>query len=288
MLKVLKQIIGYLLIKMHRFEKKDQNDILSLFFHNPPKKLFDKILKWLIKHNYKVISLQELEISITQKKRINKSAIITFDDGWKENLELLNLIEKYQMPVAIFIPTESVISGNYWFEYARIKGQQNISGIRKIQDFKNLPSTVLSEKVNLLKNFFTLKRSCLTLDELKMLSKNKFVTLGSHTVSHPILSKCSYEMQEYELSQSKIILNEWLNINTSYLAYPNGDYDNNTLRIVKQCNYKLCFTIHSEKINVEEVNPYQIPRYCIDDNGGYFESIAKALGIWQKCFYKKK
>jgi peptidoglycan/xylan/chitin deacetylase (PgdA/CDA1 family) len=286
MLQVIKQIIAYLLIKLHFLRKDDKNEILSIFFHSPSKKLFDKILKWLFKNNYKIISLEELNIIINQKLKIEKLAIITFDDGWKKNLELLDSIEQYKVPVAIFIPTEAIESGNYWFEYARLIGQHKYSGIKKIKEFKNLSTPLLNNKIKVIKSNYELKRSCITLDELKKINENKLITIGSHTITHPILKQCSIEMQEQELSQSKAILSKWLGREIEYFAFPNGDFDENTIRIAKSCNYKLCFTTKPGRINVDNIDPFRIPRYCIDDKGGYFESVAKILGIWQKYFPK--
>lgn len=288
MRKVIKQIIAYFLIKLHSLREDDKNGILSIFFHSPSKKLFDKILKWLLKNSYKVISLEDLNIIIKQKLETEKLAIITFDDGWNKNLDLLDSIEQHKVPVTIFIATEAIESGNYWFEYARLKGQYKYSGIKRIDEFKNLPASQLNMKIKVIKSNYEIRRNCITLDELKKINENRLITIGSHTVTHPILKQCSIEMQKQELSQSKSILSEWLGIEIEYFAFPNGDFDENTIKIAKSCNYKLCFTTKPGRIKIGNVDPFRIPRNCINDDGGYFESVAKILGIWQKYFPKRK
>jgi len=285
MRRTIKQVFAYLLMKLYSFKKHD-SEILSIFFHNPPKRLFDSTVKWLIRNNYKIISLKELNSIFDQKLKAGKLAVITFDDGWQNNLKLINTIEKYNVPIAIFIPTEAVISGNYWFEFARQKDQDAFSGIKNIGEFKNLAASTLKNKVDTLKSHYRLQRSCMTLQELKRISEIDLITIGSHTVTHAILKQCPIEMQELELRQSKETLAKWIGKEIKYLAFPNGDYDEHTIRIAKDCNYKLCFTIKPGNINVEDADPFRINRCCIDDNDGFHTSVAKTLGIWQKYFPK--
>lgn len=286
MRRTIKQVFAYLLMKLYSFKKHDP-EIISIFFHDPPKKLFENTVKWLIKNNYKIISLKELNIILDEKLKAGKHAVITFDDGWQNNLKLINTVEKYNVPIAIFIPTEAVISGNYWFEFARQKDQNAFSGIKNIGEFKNLAASELKNKIDTLKRHYRLRRSCMTLQELKRISEIDLITIGSHTVTHPILQQCPIEMQELELRQSKETLAKWIGKEIKYLAFPNGDYDEHTIRIAKDCNYKLCFTIKPGKINVEDADRFRINRCCIDDNDGFYTSVAKTMGIWQKYFPKK-
>ena len=116
------------------------------------------------------------------------------------------------------------------------------------------------------------------------MSENEFITIGSHTVTHPILTNTCFETQMRELRESKRILSKWLQKDIEYLSYPNGDYNKDTIEIAKKCSYKLGFTIKSGLIDSKEVEPFEIPRNALYDEGGYYENISKLLGIWQKIF----
>lgn len=280
----LRELLGYLLIKIYFFKKQSHNGILSIYFHNPPKALFEKILIWLVAKGYKFISVKELENNINQKLNNEKLVFISFDDGWKGNLELIEAIERWKVPVAIFIPTDAIEDGNYWWEYSLIEGQQKYSGINNTEHFKQLSEEVFNEKIAILKKKYRLERSCITLPELRRMSENEFVTIGSHSVTHPILTNTSFETQTWELKESKRILSKWLHDEIEYISYPNGDYNEDTIEIAKKCTYKLGFTIHPGKIITQEVDPFMIPRNAIYDEGGYYENISKLLGIWQKFF----
>jgi len=281
--KFLRESIAFFLLQVYYVSRPKTKGIVSFYFHNPPPKLFDKILKWMVKKGYRFVSIQELQNIIGTKTDTKNLAFLCFDDGWRGNLDLVELIEKYKVPVVIFVPVVGLENGNYWWEYTFIQDQYKYSGIKKIEDFKKLPEDVFKEKVAILKQNYSLKeRSCITADELKVISENEYITIGSHSLTHPILTSCSVETQRQELYESKTILSQLLNKEVDYLAYPNGNFDDNTIEIAKQCGYKLGFTTNPGRIDIEEVNPYMIPRNALYDNGGYYENISKILGIWQK------
>jgi len=284
MFKFWREAWAFLLIKIYYLHKPKIEGIVSVYFHYPSKELFEKILKWFISHNYRFVSIAELDNIISEKVQTTNLAFISFDDGWKSNLELIEVIEKYKVPVTIFIPTQAVVEGNYWWEYATIKGQERLTGIKGLNGFKKLSEELFKEKITLLKQKYTLPRSCITLEELQELDKINLITIGSHTVTHPILKKCSYETQLFELTESKKTLSQWLNRNIEYLAYPNGDYNDHTIKIAREINYKLCFTINPGKIDAVSINPFIISRNALYEGGGYFENISKILGIWQTFF----
>jgi peptidoglycan/xylan/chitin deacetylase (PgdA/CDA1 family) len=288
MTKILREIIACILILIYYISRQKREGILSIYLHNPSKLLFEKIHKWLVDKGYKFISIEELENIINKKLITEKLVFISMDDGWRGNLDLIESMEKFKVPVTIFVPTQAVEEGNYWWEYARIKGQQKYSGVKKVEDFKKLPEEIFRDKIAILKNHYSLKRSCITLDELKRIGEHELITVGSHTVTHPVLNKCSIKTQTHELLESKGILSRWLNKDVKYLAYPNGDYDDNTIEIARKCGYKLCFTINPGKINVNNINPLLIPRNAMYDSAGIFENISKILGIWQKVLKRNR
>jgi glycosyltransferase involved in cell wall biosynthesis/peptidoglycan/xylan/chitin deacetylase (PgdA/CDA1 family) len=282
-----RETLALILIRIHYLLKIKNTGILSIYFHNPSRFLFERIIKWLLNKNYRFISINELDDMIYKRKPSEKLIFLCFDDGWRGNLDLIEVVEKYQIPITIFVTIDAVKEGNYWWEYALIEGQEKYSGIRKILDFKKLPEKELNEKLAVLKSHFTLERSSVTLDELKKLSENKYVTIGSHTVSHPILPKCSYEVQKKELSESKEILSRLINKEINYFAYPNGSYDDNTVEIARECGYRLAFTTNPGEIITTTADPYTVRRNALYDSGGYYENISKILGIWQKFIFNE-
>jgi glycosyltransferase involved in cell wall biosynthesis/peptidoglycan/xylan/chitin deacetylase (PgdA/CDA1 family) len=283
--KLMREVLAFFLIQLYYIRKHSHEGILSFYFHNPSKTLFEKMMKWLVNKGYKFISIQELNYYIQNNIKTENLVFISFDDGWRGNFELLEFIEKYEIPITLFVQTNAIKDGNYWWEYALINGQQKYSGIKEISGFKSLPEKVLKEKISILKHKYCLKRSSLTLDELKKISESRYVTIGSHTVTHPILTRCSVESQTFEILESKRIISQWINKEVEYIAYPNGDFNDDTIEISKNCGYKLGFTTIPGKIDIERVNSFIIPRNALYDSGGYFENISKILGIWQEFIF---
>jgi peptidoglycan/xylan/chitin deacetylase (PgdA/CDA1 family) len=78
-------------------------------------------------------------------------------------------------------------------------------------------------------------------EEIKELQKNN-IDIQSHTVDHKALNKLSYEEQYNELKNSKEYLDKLLNKNTTAIAYPYSQYNEDTMKICKELGYKVAFT----------------------------------------------
>ncbi|ULQ57945.1 polysaccharide deacetylase family protein [Flavihumibacter rivuli] len=285
--RIIKETIGLALISLHYLKGNRKDNILSITLHNPSVQLMAKVVKWLRRRGYRIISLAEFDALLQKGKTEERIALVTLDDGWKSNLDLLPLLEDEQVPLAIFVPTEPVVSGNYWWEYAGRKGQEAITGIEGVQAFKKIPNTIFKEKISLLKQQYELNRSCVDLQQLGMLARNKWITIGSHTVNHPLLDQCIETEQEFELKESKRQLEEWLGRPVTYIAYPNGNLDNATIKLAGQCGYRLGFTTYAGKVELDKVNRLLIPRYTLNEQSGDMENLAKMLGLWQRYFKEK-
>lgn len=64
----------------------------------------------------------------------------------------------------------------------------------------------------------------------------------SHTLDHEELSKLSYAQQLNELKKSKLFLEKLLNKQVSYIAYPVGKYNKETVKAAQEAGYKMAFT----------------------------------------------
>ncbi|HCC00902.1 MAG TPA: hypothetical protein DEP42_06795 [Ruminococcaceae bacterium] len=76
--------------------------------------------------------------------------------------------------------------------------------------------------------------------QLKEMSQNG-IEIQDHTVSHGHLSKMSYAQQVAELRNSKTTLEKIIGRPVNFVAYPYGDYDQNTLQATKEVGYKMAF-----------------------------------------------
>ncbi|MFD3158518.1 polysaccharide deacetylase family protein [Haloimpatiens sp. FM7330] len=95
--------------------------------------------------------------------------------------------------------------------------------------------------------------------------QNTCIDVQSHTLDHSKLDKLSYEKQVKELKGSKSFLEKLLNKKVEYLAYPFGRYNDNTLKAIDKCNYKMAFTTRigwsNKKQGLNKLNRIYIPGY---------------------------
>jgi peptidoglycan/xylan/chitin deacetylase (PgdA/CDA1 family) len=71
---------------------------------------FERQMHFLKSHHYNVISLESLGNLIRQKKKIPpKTAVITLDDGYKDNyIYAFPILKKYNLPATVFIIVNEV------------------------------------------------------------------------------------------------------------------------------------------------------------------------------------
>ncbi|MBC8103014.1 MAG: polysaccharide deacetylase family protein [Cytophagales bacterium] len=82
-------------------------------------------------------------------------------------------------------------------------------------------------------------------ETLRKLDKDGLVAIGSHTLSHPQLSKLSAEEQDRELVESKALLEQELGRPVPYFAYPEGDGDAVTFEAARRAGYTMAVTIEN-------------------------------------------
>ena len=86
-----------------------------------------------------------------------------------------------------------------------------------------------------------IKKLFLGKKEIKKLSKEGHI-IGLHSHSHPAnLSKLKYNEQMNEYKKNKKILEKIVNKNIISMSHPCGDYNNNTLKILKKLNVLMGF-----------------------------------------------
>ena len=126
--------------------------ILSVYFHNPKKELFNNCVKWFLKNGFHFISVDELNIIIENNDPFPPSSVVfTVDDGWKENKEnIISVVDKYKIPLTIFITTSPVETGEaYWWSYALKANQQGIisNSVENLKRVSNLNRLSIIENV---------------------------------------------------------------------------------------------------------------------------------------------
>lgn len=185
-----------------------------------PKEKFKEQMQYLKDNGYTTLSLDEFYNFLSKNNPVpDKSVIITFDDGYKDNYEnAFPILKEFGFKATIFM-----ITGN----------------IDKEKDF-------------------------LTSNQLKEMSKYN-IDIESHTVSHSKLDTLDYSNQVRELKDSKEFLEKLLGKNVKYIAYPYGEWNENTLKAVKTVGYNMAFTTVAGWANKDQ-GLYTLHRVYISNN----------------------
>lgn len=186
-------------------------------------KKFEKQIKWLSKHGYKTISMDDLyEWKVNNKKIPRKSIIITFDDGWKSYYEkAVPILEKYNMQSNVFVV----------FKYTKNCTELNDNTYMNFDD----------------------------LDEL--ISNHPKTQILSH--SYNLHEKDKADSGDYQLYDEDIKEVKKLGYNIKYYAYPFGHRNENYIKALKDNNYQLAFTFGPYDYVTKESNNYELPRLGI-------------------------
>ena len=121
------------------------------------------------------------------------------------------------------------------------------------------------------------KEGYITTEQLKEMSKDPLVTIGSHGVSHIIFPKLSTENKKNELIESQKILQEIIGKDITFFAYSHGQYDKETLSMMNCYDY--AFKAGSSLWDCLKHNRYFLPRFniganTVDKQRDFFERVA--------------
>ena len=262
--------------------------ILSIYFHNPSKKEFEKCIKWLVKNKFHFINAADLNKIANKQVPFPKGAVfLSVDDGWQSNeTNIVEVAKQYGIPVTIFVSTEPVETGVYWWSYIH-KAESLKMDIHNKPDLKKMSNNKRLYVVNNIKNDLTLDREAMSIEQIKRISGDKNITIGGHTHTHPILPNCKEETVVEEIQKSKSKLESWTGKEVNLFAYPNGDFGRREKEILKNLNFRFGFSNQPKYLTRDNLrDPFNIPRFGFLEGATHAENICRITGIWQPLVRK--
>lgn len=262
----------------------------ALCFHDIDKKLFEKSIQWLIQNHYTFITAEQL-IDIETKKIAppEKAVWITFDDGWKKNIDnVIPVIAKYNIPVTFFISTQPVENGGvFWWTYLSKYGKFLPHQYDTLEKISVMNDSERRKLIADLENRFSkmIDRETLTTEDVISISKMPQVRIGCHTVNHVIMPRCTEEELDFELMTSKQKLENWTGQKISLFAYPDGEFGDREKEYVKKHGFELAASVENRFIHNNE-DLFAIPRFWVRGEGFFIESKCQMLGIWTPAIRK--
>lgn len=105
------------------------------------------------------------------------------------------------------------------------------------------------------------------------------MTIGSHTVTHPVLASLPPEAQRRELTQSRERIGEMLGLKPDLLAYPVGGptaFTDTTQQLAREAGYRAAFSYFGGLNHAERLAPYAIGRASVEIGESHAQFRLKA------------
>ncbi len=236
-----------------------------------------------VRRHFEVLAFEELVDRFHMGKPLPlNAALVTFDDGYRDNYDLAYpILRRHDLPATIFLTTGLIGSTRrmWWDELAAIIRMTEakhvcVPGLGEIRletsrdrlramerlrrhftavpddERRNRLNALLSELGSRMQPEFE-ERVHLTWDEVRTMNQNR-ITFGAHTHSHPILTRVSMERAEREIADSKRIIECELGQPVRFFAYPNGrrgDFNTQTRKMLIEHGFEAAVTlVHGSNI----------------------------------------
>jgi peptidoglycan/xylan/chitin deacetylase (PgdA/CDA1 family) len=216
---------------------------------------FAGMVRRLRRSRLDLISLDEMHRRLAEGDFKRRFVCLTFDDGYRDLREwAYPILKEAGVPFAIYVPTnfpdrlgelwwlvlEAVIARNnrvgliiggrdrtfdcgtvaekqalydelYWWLRSRSTENEMRSVVRSLAAYYHVDIAAFCEEL------------CMSWSELAELASDPLVTIGTHTVTHPVLSRLSQDAARSEMELSRSIIEAALAVRPAHLSYPYGD-----------------------------------------------------------------
>jgi peptidoglycan/xylan/chitin deacetylase (PgdA/CDA1 family) len=171
-----------------------------------------------------------------------RSCHLTFDDGEISFYNvILPVLKRHKIPATLFVsPKICKEKINYWFQEIEAFDSQDlkkiiaaVAGVSQKAILKNRTESILkSLRIDQINEIISVSRKRLpyssmpfrniSVSQLKEIDRSELVTLGAHTLNHPILKNENNCNSKFEITKSVSELSELLDHPVHFFAYPNG------------------------------------------------------------------
>jgi peptidoglycan/xylan/chitin deacetylase (PgdA/CDA1 family) len=232
-----------MIMAYHRVNPWYKDDALTVSPEN-----FERQIQYLLKRKFKPAAPDEYISNYSLSTIHYPLFLITFDDGYADNLlYALPVMKKYGIAPLIFLTV------NYM-------GTENV--FQRYRDKE--------------------KDRMLNWEEAREMSAGgDFV--GSHSLSHPHLPRISAENLRTEVEESKKIIEDKTGREVDYFCYPYGDFSEGVIEAVQRAGYRGAFVTPGAKKSVKK-SSYTLSRTGVYGHNGF---TAFRIKTWKDYLTEK-
>lgn len=186
-------------------------EVPIVFYHHPPPD-FEEQLQYLEQTGRTVVDLDTVAAALAGQATLPaKPVVITFDDGFADQMEVYEVLQRHQMKATFYI-----INGGEASQWCIGAGRRYGDALQ--------PRAGCGD-------------SYLTWNQIRQLDRSGLITIASHTINHPNLASLTRAQQQYEIAQGKADLERQLGHAVHHFAYPYGAYSVETTELVRAAGY---------------------------------------------------
>ena len=253
----------------------EQGSVLSIFGHESRPDVLEPIVRYLVRKGFTFVSTDDLlEMKAGRKKWHPKLAWLTYDDGWAGLCTLLPILEKYHVPVTIFVSPAETDRRQAWPKHIQ-QGKFAVEG-RSLFD---LPA---GERYRLIDNTIgkdSERRELADWEELKAFSKHPLVTIENHTNSHLSCSHRPIDEVAEEVNVARRRLRKEELSESRLVCYPFGHRNDESDSWILEAGM---IPVRSDA-GIMTVSQLGSHRNTFHQNVTVQENIGRILGAWPGC-----
>jgi peptidoglycan/xylan/chitin deacetylase (PgdA/CDA1 family) len=193
----------------------------------------------------RVISLAQAVTELESGGPRTPAVALTFDDGYRDNLvHALPVMQRHGLPATIFLTARFVDGDSRHPRYPDESGQLHLSW-----------------------------------QDVLAMAAQPGITFGSHTLTHPFLSRLDDAAAAREISDSRKELAQRLGSEVEFFCYPSGDLTERERRLVASAGYRAAVSV-CPGVNRDASERYALRRTEITDRDGPEELRMKLFGAY--------
>jgi peptidoglycan/xylan/chitin deacetylase (PgdA/CDA1 family) len=247
---------------------------------------FDQQLAKIDK-DYSVISIEKLVDWLVNNKPIpHDSVVLTFDDAYRDfKTKALPILEKYDFPATVYVPTELLNENKAPFEHrlgdilfkqgeinVAMRGFSINTSLRTTEEVidahENIRSELKFSSVEQREQFLKKLESdsesddiIMNSDEMQELRDHSLVTIGAHGHEHVPLPALSAKEQKRNVEACHDRLTDLLGDPPKHFSFPYGSFDESAIQAVKETGFESAVTTQTRPVSPRDWGrPYTIPR----------------------------
>ena len=244
-----------------------------------------RVIEHFQRSGYHFVSPDKLSLGL---RNAPKRVMLTFDDGYANNLRALPILRHYQVPATFFVTAGNVLSGEaFWWdvlhrEMAR-RGIGRVGAVAERQRLKAMPTYAIKNTLrtmfgkNVLRPAGETDRP-MTPAEVRELAAEPLATVGNHSMDHDLLTRIPLEKAQRQISECQELLTEWAGEAPRVIAYPNGNCDQDIVRFCEDLGLKtgLSATPGKTRLPLDASQRMQLPRHAIVGGDGLKRQLRAA------------